>query len=102
MHSDMADDIDDLLSCIETKMSTRVKTWDSDDNDGVNSPARSHSYTNKTSSDKCDRKYANIYPYKHGFIQNRDSVSLRPVRTWDSQNLLSLKYEAMYNGVVAT
>lgn len=55
----MADDIDDLLSCIEKKMSTRVKTWDSDDNDDVKSPARrSHSYTNKTAFDKCDKKYA--------------------------------------------
>lgn len=54
----MADDIDDLLSCIEKKMNTRVKTWDSDDNDDVKSPVRSHSY--KTTSVTCDRKYVRI------------------------------------------
>jgi len=54
----MADDIDDLLSCIEKKMNTKVKTWDSDDSDDARSSARTHSYPNRTSSDKCGRKYA--------------------------------------------
>jgi len=45
----MADDIDDLLNCIEKKMSTKVKSWDSDD---VKPPARSASQNSKTTSDK--------------------------------------------------
>jgi len=54
----MADDIDDLLNCIEKKMNTRLKTWDSDDDDGVKASAPCHA--NKTTSDKCHRKYARI------------------------------------------
>lgn len=56
MHIIMADDIDDLLTCIEKKMNTKVKTWDSDDDDDVKSPALSQSHTNKTASDKCRKK----------------------------------------------
>jgi len=51
----MADDIDDLLSCIESKMNTKVNRWESDD-DGVKSPARNRSHVNKTTSDKCRQK----------------------------------------------
>jgi len=51
----MADDIDDLLSCIEKKMNTRVKTWGSDDEDDVKSSARRQSNTNKTTSDRCQK-----------------------------------------------
>ena len=56
MHVVMADDIDDLLNCIEKKMNTKVKTWDSDDDDDVKSPVRSQSLTNKTTYDTCRRK----------------------------------------------
>ena len=56
MHLIMADDIDDLLSCIESKINTKVNTWDSDDDDGVKSPARSRSQINKTTSDMCRKK----------------------------------------------
>lgn len=45
----MADDIDDLLSCIEKKMNTRLKTWDSDDDDDVK-PFQT--LPNKTTSDR--------------------------------------------------
>jgi len=52
----MADDIDDLLSCIEKKMNTVVKPWDDDDDDDVKSPSRNRSRTNKTTSDKSHKK----------------------------------------------
>jgi len=56
----MADDIDDLLNCIEKKMNTKVKSWDSeflDDDDGVKSPpAKCQSQNNKNTSDKCLKK----------------------------------------------
>jgi len=51
----MADDIDDLLNCIEKKMNTRLKTWDSDDDDDGKSSTRCQSHSNKTTSDKCPR-----------------------------------------------
>jgi len=54
----MADDIDDLINCIEKKMNTRLKTWDSDDDDDVKSPARSKALAHggKTTSDSRHKK----------------------------------------------
>jgi len=51
----MADDIDDLLNCIEKRMNTKVKTLDSDEEGDKNLPA-CQSHADKTTSVKCRRK----------------------------------------------